>query len=305
MHSYGFSGLVIRSELPVPELFTKIGRADVVIRLGNTQRVPETDAAAAGRFQATADETALAYGGVGVFQVRAGREIIITPAPGVAERTLRLFLLGPALAVLLHQRGRLILHASAVTVDGLTVAFLGGSGWGKSTTAAALYMRGHPVFADDTVAVDVRDGDCPLVYPGVPQLKLWPDVVRILGERPETLPTLRPDLEKRAYPVRLDVPLRPYELKRVYVLAEGTEQKIEPLGYGKAVVELIRHTYGVRLLSGINPRAHLLQCAALARLVPLSRLKRPRKLGALPALARCVEEDLAQPSVERRCRRVG
>src|SRR2546426_9378375 len=37
--------------------------------------------------------------------------------------------LGPVLAVLLHQRGRLVLHASGVALDGCAVAFLGGSGW--------------------------------------------------------------------------------------------------------------------------------------------------------------------------------
>src|SRR3989454_2089338 len=53
-----------------------------------------------------------------LFRSREGREIVVEPAPGVDAGTLRLFLLGPVRAVLLHQRGFLVLHASAVVLDG-------------------------------------------------------------------------------------------------------------------------------------------------------------------------------------------
>jgi ABC-type glutathione transport system ATPase component len=77
---------------------------------------------------------------VGAFLVRGGREIMIDAVPGVDARTLRLSLLGPALALVLHQRGRFVLHASTVAVAGSAIAFLGEKGWGKSTIAAALYL---------------------------------------------------------------------------------------------------------------------------------------------------------------------
>ncbi len=91
---------------------------------------------------------------VGSFAVRAGREIVIDPLPCVDERALRLTLLGPALALLLHQRDLFVLASSAVRVqaedggdgDFYGVAFLGYSGAGKSTTArrpsqARLHVR--------------------------------------------------------------------------------------------------------------------------------------------------------------------
>ena len=76
--------------------------------------------------------------GVGACEVRDGREIAVDPAPGVDADLLSTYLLGPALGVLLHQRGGLVLHASAVTVGGGCVAFLADAGWGKSTLAATL-----------------------------------------------------------------------------------------------------------------------------------------------------------------------
>src|SRR2546421_132869 len=80
------------------------------------------------------DDGACRYlGGVGAFLVRGGREIVVDPAPGVEARVLRLSILGPAFGLLLHQRGRFVLHASAVASGGGVLAFAGGSGWGKST----------------------------------------------------------------------------------------------------------------------------------------------------------------------------
>jgi hypothetical protein len=75
--------------------------------------------------------------GSGTLQVSHGRSIVVD-ADNADDRTAALWVLGPAMGVLLQQRGVLVLHASAVTMDGGVVAFLGHSGWGKSTMAAAM-----------------------------------------------------------------------------------------------------------------------------------------------------------------------
>src|SRR3989441_9254395 len=152
--------------------FGKVGRGLVgSLALGNGVR-------------ATAGEARVALPGVGRFLVREGREIVVEPSPKVTEAALRAFLLGPVLAVALHQRGRLVHHASAVALDGGAVAFLGGSGRGKSTLAGTLYRRGHRLIADDVLVVsDAADGPC--AWPGIPQLKLWPDTAAALGDRSE------------------------------------------------------------------------------------------------------------------------
>src|SRR6185436_17962029 len=53
----------------------------------------------------------------------------------------------------LQQRGLLPLHASALLLGAGAIALLGPSRAGKSTLAAALARRGHPVLADDVVPV--------------------------------------------------------------------------------------------------------------------------------------------------------
>lgn len=295
MFSYVAYGLGIRSVLPIPELIAGETRTDVIISLGSVDRPPSEAATRGSRFHAIGGEVRLFYDKVGTFLVREGHEIVAQPLPGVEEQVLRLFILGPAFAVLLHQRGRLVLHASAVAVDSGAVVFLGGPGWGKSTMAAALYARGHGIVADDVVAVDLNGAKGPLVFPAFPQLKLWPEATVSLGDVSETLPRLHPRLEKRACAVTRRFSQAPLPLSHIYVLEEGTDHLIEPIGNQDALVELVRHSYAVRLLQPVNASLHFLQCANLANRLHVRRLKRPRSLPALPALARLVEEDLAQP----------
>lgn len=288
-------GLRISSALPLPELVfaedVEDAPIDVTIQLGSVDQRPSGPSERS-CLSATADETYLFWEHAGAFLVRGGREIIVDPIPGVEERVLRICILGPALGVLLHQRGYFVLHASAVAIAGESVAFLGEKGWGKSTIAAALHRRGHGVVADDVTAIQVAR-DCPLVYPGFPQLKLWPETVASLGDNPETLPRLDPHLEKRARRVVQGFPSTPRPLRRIYVLAEGTTQEIEPLQPQEALIELIRHSYGPRFLQPIGA-SHFRLGASVVKNVTVCNLKRPRSLPALSSLARLVEEDLAQ-----------
>ena len=233
----------------------------------------------------------LSYPRVGRFLVREGKQIVVSPHPAVEVRVLRLFLLGVGLGVILHQRGRFVLHSSAVNVAGGAVAFLGWSGQGKSTMAAAMHKRGHSLVADDVVAVDAA-GSAPKVYPGFPQLKLWPEAAVALGEALESLPHLRPGLEKRARRVTRGFTRAPLPLRRVYVLAEGGTAGIERLPPHDAMLELIRHSYCARLLQSIGAETHFQQCATVVNQVGVRRLRMRRDLKALGGLTQLVEDDL-------------
>src|SRR5688572_15045224 len=101
------------------------------------------------------DEIWIRHSQVGTFVARHGREIVVDPLPDVEERVVRSYVVKAALAAVLLQRGKLILHASGVAIGGVAVAFVGSSGMGKSTTSAALHARGHPVIANDLLRVDV------------------------------------------------------------------------------------------------------------------------------------------------------
>lgn len=89
--------------------------------------------------------------------------------PAADEGLLPVLISGALLAVHLMLRHELVLHASAVQVDGRAVAFVGRSGMGKSTLATALCGRGRALVSDDLLRVD---GD--VVYPGATQTRLRP-----------------------------------------------------------------------------------------------------------------------------------
>jgi hypothetical protein len=284
LYCYTAYGLGIHSFLPLPELVAETRTADVVFRFGKVNGADLETLDETRSFKATPDEAYYYLEGVGKFRVCGGREVIVDPSSSADERTVRLCLLGPIVALLLHQRGRLILHASAVDVGGNAVSFLGGQGWGKSTLAAALYVRGHAMLADDVTAIHM-DSAGPIALPAYPQLKLWPNSIVALGHTPEALPVVHPDFPKRALRVTSGFAAAPSPLKRIYVIAPGEHLVVESLSPQDALIELIRHSYAARfgkqLLQATGMATHFKHCARLAQNTPVFRFRRPPSLSVL------------------------
>lgn len=293
VNSYTAYGLHIHSSLPLPELIAaQTTTPDVIIRLAEIVPPPSVRATPRGLRWATPQEIYLAFEHLGAVLAREGREIIADPAPGVEEQMTRELILGPGMGVLLHQRGFLVLHASAVALNGRAVIFMGESGWGKSSVAAALYAQGHGLVADDVVPVQVSDS--PTVPPAFPQLKLWPGIADHLRDG---LPTagFGPDAGKYLLRAERGFPRTALPLACVYVLDEGDAVRVEPLRPREALLELLRHSYAARLLTATGTAAsHLLQCGELVRRVPVFRLCRQGSLASLTEMAQQVERHQAQ-----------
>ncbi len=274
LHRVRAYGLNIQSALPLPGLLSA-GEAgnqtsDIVVRL-----TPITGA----RKPVAVDDDHLFWAddgrachilkGVGAFLVREGREIVVESDPHAPDELLRISLLGPALALALHQRGCYVFHASAVGIGELGVAFLGGFAAGKSTMAAAMIHSGHLFMSDDVTAV-TPDGPSPQIVPSFPQLKLWPDAAGHLGLQPEKLPKVHPDREKRMLQVDRTFATSPRPLRRLYVLAVGESVAIQPLSPVESFEAILRYWYGSRF----GPT--YLEAIDLPALVSASRLADPR-----------------------------
>jgi hypothetical protein len=291
-------GLCIRSGIDLPELPPCTGTGtlpDVHVARGQVRRVCPvlTDDGCA--FWAKPREAKLFYDGVGAFHVIDGSRIVVESADGVDEREIRFFILGPAMAMLLHQRGLLPIHANAVEIDGVAVLFTGFSGRGKSTLAATLCSRGHRLVADDICPVDVSRHR-PVVVPGIPQIRLLPESIRTLGESMSG-PTVHPRTDKYAWRVRSGASPAPVPLERIYVISDGDDIHVQRLQPHEAFGQLVASTYPVAahlMEADGTAKRHFSQCVSLAGRARVCRLHRPRSLARLPELAAAVEADVAR-----------
>jgi HPr Serine kinase C-terminal domain len=296
MFSYTAYGLHIQSYLSLPELAEDTAPADVTIQSGKVPH-PASPVQLEQCIWATATEAIFFWEVVGTILVRNGQEIIVDAIPDGNPNILRLFLLGSALGTLLHQRGLLVLHGSVVAINGSAIAFLGESGWGKSTTVAALCDQGHQMVADDVLVINFTTAGRPIVFPGFPQVKLWSDAVTSLGGDPQTLERIRPKVDKYVQQYKTNFTLQPIPLKQLYILGMGTELDIEPIELQQAFKELVFHSYAVPFLKTAfsNPE-HFRKCAKLINSVAISRLKRQRDLLALTEIVRLIETDVTRLS---------
>ncbi|CAG0947602.1 hypothetical protein ANRL1_04323 [Anaerolineae bacterium] len=289
MYQYVAFGLGIHSDIALGETETRTN-ADVVIRVASPAAFP--DSLPDGTAFAQARSAQIQYRAVGVFTIRDGTTIELVPVPGADELQIRLTILGPVFSILLHQRGGLVLHASAVAKDCSGIAILGAPGWGKSTTAAALVQRGYALVADDIIAVRFDYPRQPIIYPAFPFLKIGSEVARALGEDVRTASHIAPAIDKYVQPVARADALSAIPLRRVYVLASGEQVEIESLTPQDGFFELVRHTFVVHLLDATGATAtHFEQCAQLANTVPIKRLKHPQSLASLAQIVEQVERD--------------
>lgn len=307
-------GLRIHSTLPLPELreAPTEGAPDVrVTPMDEEPALPDSGAGLVVWPQET--EVVLQWRHFGTYRVREGGAIEYAPLPGLTAEAVRVPLLGVCMGLLLHQRGLLTLHASAVAIGDGAVAFVGAKGAGKSTTAAAFLRRGHPLVADDVVAVDYDACGVPSVFPGLTTVKLWPPSLAAVGLDPDTVPRLHGGVEKRV--LRADgvpggVPSEgPLPLRALYVLEEGEGLALEPVRACDAFAEVVRHTYATRFIgptrligSAAREADHFRRCTRFLQSVPVRRLIRPNDLGGVDALVRLVEAERAQVEAEHAAR---
>lgn len=145
-----------------------------------------------------------------------GEQIVFAPESEASAEDVPIFILGTVFGILLHQREQIVLHASAVEVNGKAVAFCGASGTGKSTLAAALAQRGYRLITDDICAITLPPGG-PVVHPDGRQLKLWAQAIEKLKLEDIRRGRVRGRLEK-FYVEPRNAATEPLPLGAVYML---------------------------------------------------------------------------------------
>ena len=222
MFHYQGYGLEIQSAVPLPELPAADGPGrvpDVTIRFG---RVPCPE----NRSSYRTDEELAVVKGVCTFLIRHNSEIIVDPSPETSMEQLSRSIMFSAMIGILRQRGLFLLHGSAIALGGHAILFLGHSGQGKSTAAAAFSHLGCRILTDDIAAIRSVTGSCQLI-PGYPRLRLSDEAAQLLEPPNQELsPPVEVTEHKSSYSVANRFRADPIPVKRIYLLADGEELKI-------------------------------------------------------------------------------
>jgi hypothetical protein len=223
-----------------------------------------------------------------------GRDIWIEPARASLEADVRIFLLGSAFGVLLHQRHILPLHASAIQTTHGAVLFVGPSGLGKSTLLAALLQRGYAMLADDVTSITLEAAGGAVAFPAFPHVRLWADAATKLQYACEGLRRVRASLDKYHLPVSRFC-AKPLPVRAVYALNvhQASDIRLEPVENLQKFAVLANNTYRDQFLEGLGLlQTHFQLVAAIANAVPVHRISRPVHPFLLDDLVTRIEAEL-------------
>jgi energy-coupling factor transporter ATP-binding protein EcfA2 len=295
-------GTGIRSEFALPELEDNAdGAVDIEIVRGLVDR--PAPVGVLGRAHAfDPAETYLGMSNVGKFLISGSRCVTCELFPDFPEHLAGFALLGPVMATIMHLRGNLVLHGSALEVDNGAVVFLGDKGAGKSTMAGAMTTAGHALITDDVIAVSADESGLSAVVRAYPTIKLSDAALNNLGaDGFEVLPLDAKIPSKQRARVAVAPQRERTPIIGIYILCRGAADAaphVDMLPLGEALPQLFAHSYMTRY--GVDPFKHghgmvkhMRQCAALLDQAPVKRLTVPGSIARLTEAVALVAQDSA------------
>jgi hypothetical protein len=195
------------------------------------------------------------------------------------------------------------LHSTTVVIDDGAVAFIGDSGYGKSTLGAAFCLRGHPILADDLLTVKEESHGF-FGYPGRSRIRLLPETATVLFE--DRVKVMSPDPYSRKLTIPLDesqtvseaLPLRAIYVVRPSRAASAAKRvTIRPLRQRRAFLCMIANMCNpiAREPERLTRLFHL--STRLCARLPVKSLSYPRDLSRLPEVV-----DIIRANIVRRPR---
>jgi hypothetical protein len=296
VHFYRVAGLAVASEIALPGAIAAAQPAnatpDILVRAGSVPEALPQASARGPTWEIAGDKFLLHIPGVARFLLSGGREIVFEAAAGVDAADISIFLAGTVLGILLHQRGQVVLHASAVRVNGKAVLFCGASGAGKSTLAAALAQRGFPLVTDDFCAVTIGGAGAPMVQPDGRNLKLWAQTIEKLDLAERRGAPVRNRLQK-FFVEPAAVFSEPLPLAAVYALREARpphQAGIERPNVVDAALVLRRNAYRPQLVNRMGQKADYFRAAtAIANSAGIFHLTRALNFERMPEVVAQLE----------------
>ncbi len=229
----------------------------------------------------------------GRFIIKDGNCVSIEHNKGQSLENVLVFLYGTCVGALLFQRGLVPLHGSAVMTENGAVLFLGQSGAGKSTTAAALNKRGYSFVSDDICALKLEGGTVYLIPSGA-DLKLWKQSMNLLEASTEGLSKVRTHVEKYYFPIEPEEK-QLCRISKIYLLSTHNKEEIaisDPLKGVSKLHAVSENTYRQKFIHGLNRKnEHFKIISTLLPKIPVIPVLRPHS-GKFNDLIDLIEEDM-------------
>ena len=232
------------------------------------------------------------------FDVQPFDRLIVASAhsDNVAQLTIDHLLSDQVEPRILAHEGGLIIHASAIGVNGAAILFVGTSGVGKSTLAASFDQSGTTMLCDDAVIVEFADGRATAraIYPS---LRLHPDSLEALfPDRDPALAAVHHG-DKRRLKI-YDPPAGrgdPLPIAAIFALGAvpTTEHiKINALSPAEVCMALVANSFSLNPADLRLAGEKLRKAGLIAEHVPAFSLDYPRDFDSLPAVRAAVLESV-------------
>jgi hypothetical protein len=227
----------------------------------------------------------LRFPGLADFEVSAdGKTVTAHPVEDGDPATVEHLYINQLVPLAMSRQGYPAFHASVVTVASGAVAFLGGTGMGKSTLAASFALNGATFLTDDALLVEERADTC-MALPSHASVRLWEDSVGALtGDTIPQADTLRyTDKARLLAGDALAFCEQPQPLLAAYVLKDNDVSKpvIEPLSGSDRTMEWVENSFLLDIEDRDLLARHFDWTHRISSSVPGFTLDYPRNYGML------------------------
>jgi hypothetical protein len=201
----------------------------------------------------TGDEYLYVFPGSATFHITSDGLITCFLHEDSTMQMLRHLLLNQIIPRYLATAGRLVLHASAVTLEnGKSVAFLGNSGFGKSTLVSSFHRNGAQLINDDCILLECGEKGVTAIG-GLVGIRLFPDSVNAVFTEAVGFTNYTSYTDKQQLFLKSQVadnPPEPCVLDAMFLLNDPAEESddticIEPVSGSEAMIAMIYSAFSL------------------------------------------------------------
>ena len=256
MYQYTAYDLFIKSEIAFPELGAQSHidtdlKDQVNIMLGHVpDEIPDVILHGL-YYQIKPNVLRLQIPNVAKFIVRNGEKIVIEPIGNMDIKSIRTFILGPCIAILLMQRDLFLMRGLVIKVKNFSISLIGDIETTPLSITASFIKRGYAVLSDEICIINQQLETLPSCpYRCIWLYSKWQQAIygrRYIQSR-QNIPKYIVPFKKNFYPEALP-------LKKIFILNASSNNKTNELGFlsgSKKIYALQKNIYNHDYVKGLG-----------------------------------------------------